>query len=167
MAIATINPGYYFVEELGDAFGETSNTVSQFVTWTDNSHKLTCTYYHSNDSIGEANKNGMIFKLRHQSGTSTTILWTKNNITKGAARLLGFHIEENSSVSHYSDSIPDFSQHHVDLVIPEIPYMACKRSINLNGSGNYIIDRIPLTHSTGEYNYYEPDKIEVKPLIGL
>jgi len=158
--IATINPGYYFVEELAGAF-KAGVTESLSVTWSDNSHKLTCTYFPSNGTI-VANKNGMIFKLQHQNGSSsTTISWGKNNITKGAARLLGFHIEEKSSVSHYSDSIPDFSQHHVDLVIPEIPDMACKRSINLNGSGNNIIDRIPLRNPTGEYNYYEPENFSV------
>ena len=58
--------------------------------------------------------------------------------------------------TYYSDKPPDFSQHFVDLFIPEIPGIACKRTI-FNGGRKDVIERIPLTYSTGSYQRYEPD----------
>ena len=66
-----------------------------------------------------------------------------------------------AALTHYSDKPPDFSQHHVDLCIPEIPDMACKRTITRTGGGRNIIDRIPLTYPTGSYQYYEPDNFAI------
>ena len=43
--------------------------------------------------------------------------------------------------------------HFVDLVVPEIPYIACKR----NSNGKNIIDRIPLDESGGSLVYYSSD----------
>ena len=73
---------------------------------------------------------------------------------------LGFHPinTESASTTHYSEKPPDFSQHHVDLCIPENPDMACKRSIFNRGEKN-ILERIPLTNSTGSYEYYETDHL--------
>ena len=66
--------------------------------------------------------------------------------------ILGFNHEEvPSSTSITSTNIPDFSIHYVDIVIDEIPYIACKR----NSSGKHIIDRIGLYSPIGTMNYYE------------
>ena len=104
----------------------------------------------------------MIFKLVHSSH-NIKFEWNTNNITKGSARLLGFFPITSSeyAATHYSDKPPDFSQHHVDLCIPEIPDMACKRTITLTGSDRNVIERIPLNYSTGSYQYYEPDNFSV------
>jgi hypothetical protein len=145
----TINPGYYSVTELAAAFQEVTNTKAHRV----DTASLTVTYYNSSHASMTASKNGMIFKLVHSS--TIKFLWNKNNVTKGAARLLGFYPIESSSLSttHHSDTPPDFSQHYVDLHIPEIPSIACK----LNLHDRSLIDRIPLTYSTGSYQRYEPD----------
>ena len=154
----TIRPGNYTVTELATAFKEKSDTKAQRV----DSDDLTVTYYNSNPSAITAGESGMIFKLAHPS-SNIKLLWNNNNITKGAAKLLGFYSIESSSYTntHHSDKPPDFSQHHVDLCIPEIPDMACKRTITHTGNGRNIIDRIPLTYSTGEYQYYEPDNFAI------
>ena len=155
--IITIRPGYYNVTELATAFQEISDTKAQRV----DSKPLTVTYYNSNPSAITAGESGMIFKLVH--GSNIKFLWNNNNITKGAAKLLGFNSIESSSYmkTHHSDKPPDFSQHHVDLCIPEIPDMACKRTITRTGNGRNIIDRIPLTCSAGSYKHYEPDNFAV------
>tara|TARA_Y100000389_G_scaffold156701_1_gene157647 strand:- start:285 stop:1274 length:990 start_codon:yes stop_codon:yes gene_type:complete len=147
----TINPGYYTVTELVTAFTTSTSTKSQRV----DSTVITLTYYDANSTV-EANKTGLKFKLVHSSAIK--ILWNHNNITKGAARLLGFNPIESDSFAtdHHSDKPPDFSQHYVDICIPEIPGIACKRIIE-GGGEKYIIDRIPLTNSTGSYQWYEPD----------
>jgi len=160
----TINPGYYTVTELAAAFSVTTGSLpnkSHRVTYSSGAPTFSSvTYYDANSDIGTSGKQGLLFKLVHS--TPIKILWNHDNITKGAARLLGFNpIDDTSTVTtHYSVKPPDFSQHYVDLCIPEIPGIACKRIIR-GGGEQYIIHRIPLTSSTGEYEYYEPDIYEV------
>ena len=147
----TINRGYYTVAELITALTTSTSTKSQRVDATG----ITATYYDANSTV-EANKTGLKFKLVHSSAIK--FLWNHNNITKACARLFGFNPIESVSFAtdHHSDKPPDFSQHYVDLCIPEIPGIACKRIIRRGGETN-IIDRIPLTFGTGSYQWYEPD----------
>jgi len=44
------------------------------------------------------------------------------------------------------------SSNYVDIVVEEIPYIACKH----NSHGRRIIDRVPLDNKSGECKYYEP-----------
>ena len=155
----TINPGYYTPTELGAAFlvkHSVSPAESHKVTYSVGSPEFTQVTYHPANNTISAGESGMIFELVNAS--SIIFLWSKNNVTKGAARLLGFYPVDTQSAStdHYSDKPPDFSQHFVDLVIPEIPGIACKRTI-FNGGRKDILDRIPLTEPSGEYVRYEPE----------
>jgi len=162
--VVTIRPGYYTATELATAFQETSDTKAQRV----DSNALTVTYYDSNHTSITAGESGMIFKVVHASNIK--FLWSTDNVTKGAARLLGFYPVNSSSftTTYHSDKPLDFSQHYVDLVIPEIPGIACKRSI-FNGGRKDVIERIPLTGGTGSYqrhvtdnyvtNYFTPIKL--------
>ena len=156
----TINPGYYTVTELAAAFSVTTAShpnKSHRVTYSSGASTFSSvTYYDANSDIGTSGKQGLLFKLINSS--SIKILWNHDNITKGAARLLGFNpIDDTSAVTtHYSVKPPDFSQHYVDLCIPEIPGIACKRIIRGACEKN-IIDRIPLTFGTGSYQWYQPD----------
>jgi len=151
----TINPGYYSVTELATALQVKTSTKSHRVTYSSGAPEFTSDtkYYSSNTTLPTTDKQGMIFRL--VNGSSIKFLWNKNNVTKGAARLLGFNPIESSSplATHYSDKPPDFSQHYVDLHIPEIPSIACK----LNLHERSLVERIPLTYSTGSYQRYEPD----------
>jgi len=155
----TINPGYYTASELATALSVTTPANTHRVTYSGSAPPFTAatTYYSSNSTTTDDNKNDMIFKL--VNGTNIKFLWSKNNVTKGAARLFGFNPVDSSDIvagPYYSDKPPDFSQHFVDLVIPEIPGIACKRCI-FNGGRKDILDRIPLTEPSGEYLRYEPD----------
>tara|TARA_Y100000389_G_scaffold45016_1_gene39746 strand:+ start:152 stop:1312 length:1161 start_codon:yes stop_codon:yes gene_type:complete len=75
------------------------------------------------------------------------------------SRLFGLDLDKNNTSSTSSGSpsklksdFPiDKSVHYVDLVVPEIPHMACK----LNSVGQHVIDRIPLVSEAGTLNYYE------------
>jgi hypothetical protein len=113
--------------------------------------------FHNTDSISSTSTNGnksMAFELTFNSSSNDeiTILWDYDNITRGAARLFGFLPKQKTSVNQklYSDRTPDVSSHFVDLAIPQIPSIGCKR----NSSGRDIIERIQLKAGHGEYLHY-------------
>lgn len=114
-------------------------------------------------SSGESNRTlkGLIFKIEYfgdaDSSEEVTILWDYNNITRGAARLFGFLPKSTTTSSRvmFSNRLLDVSSHFVDLVIPEIPSIACKR----NSSGRDIIERIQLKANHGEYLHFRTAEI--------
>ena len=69
-------------------------------------------------------------------------------------RLLGFdnrnHVDSELNTTHISDNPIDHSHHFIDLVIDEIPSIACK----MHPSGYKLIDRIPLSLQSGALIYY-------------
>lgn len=87
------------------------------------------------------------------SGADFSFTFRENNLV----RLFGLALDKNnnsnisSSGTLKSDFPIDQSIHYVDLVVPEIPHMACK----LNSIGQHVIDRIPLIGEAGTLNYYE------------
>ena len=149
------------------------NTLAQFGTYSDSSttagsynsgsgefvagdNTLTLTFHRgdSTTTTSTTNTKGMIYDLTFKSSSEEiTILWDFDNITRGAARLFGFLPKETSTVSQrmYSNRTPDVSSHFVDLAIPQIPNIGCKR----NSSGRNIIERIQLDKGHGEYLHYK------------
>jgi hypothetical protein len=126
-----------------DTFSPSNNTFS----W----------IFHNTDSTSSTSTNGnksMAFELTFNSSSNDeiTILWDYDNITRGTARLFGFLPKQKTSVNQklYSDRTPDVSSHFVDLAIPQIPSIGCKR----NSSGRDIIERIQLKAGHGEYLHY-------------
>lgn len=96
---------------------------------------------------------GNVFEFSFdRPGKQITILWNYNNVSRGLARVLGFVPRNETTVGEklYSTRSPDFGSHFVDVVIPEIPSIICKR----NSSGKDIIDRIQLSAGHGEYLHY-------------
>ena len=77
----------------------------------------------------------------------------------GAIEIFSYSVNIDDKTYSTSISLPNVIQHgchFVDLVIPEIPYRACKK----NSFGKHIIDRIPLDELSGAmiyYNSYNPD----------
>ena len=75
------------------------------------------------------------FKSLNDPDRNVIILWDFDNVTRGAARLFGFLPKETSTdivdgiPIMFSNRLLDVSSHFVDLVIPEIPSVACKRNI--------------------------------------
>jgi hypothetical protein len=127
-----------------DTFTPSNNTF----TWT----------FHNVDSTTSTSTNGnkaMAYDLTFNGTDEITILWDFDNITRGTARLFGFLPKKKTSVSQklFSDRTPDVSSHFVDLSIPQIPSIGCKR----NSSGRDIIERIQLKAGHGEYLHYGID----------
>ena len=154
---------------------DTAN-YSQFITYSDSSiamgtynssstpkftpgNNTISVVFHDNDSTSSTSTNGkkgMVFDLKlNSSSEEITFLWDYDNITRGAARLFGFTPKETTSSSQkvFSNRTPDLSSHFVDLVIPQIPAIGCKR----NSSGRDIIERIQLSAGHGEYLHYGID----------
>tara|TARA_A100001037_G_C15110405_1_gene618678 strand:+ start:709 stop:1842 length:1134 start_codon:yes stop_codon:yes gene_type:complete len=106
----------------------------------------------STSSTSTNGKKSMIFEIKYNGSEEITFLWDYDNITRGTARLFGFLPTKQTTVNQmiYSDRTPDVSTHFVDLVIPEIPSIGCKR----NSSGRDIIERIQLKAGHGEYLHY-------------
>ena len=106
------------------------------------------------------------FKAPSDPDKNVIILWDYDNITRGAARLFGFLPKETSTdiVNEipimFSNRLLDVSSHFVDLVIPEIPSVACKR----NSSGRDIIERIQLRAGHGEYLHYRTAESDLNPV---
>ena len=98
----------------------------------------------------------LLFTITYSS--TKTIDWSKSPVL---ARTLGFYtttktFNEDTAVS--SDYVGDFNNTFVDLVIDEIPIIACKD----NSKGKAVIDRIPLTQllKDGHVSTYQPNQSE-------
>lgn len=109
------------------------------------------------DSIQFNWMNGL-WKYNITSTASITICWDYNEKTKNLAGLMGYYININSSPNNniYGNMVADLAATYVDLVIDEIPSIACKQ----NSYGRRIIDRIPLNDDFGDIKYYEPENKE-------
>lgn len=98
----------------------------------------------------------IINKYTIQNNSQFQILWKDSE--GYAYNLFGFenkNINSNQLLSNnfiISTIIPQQSNHFVDLVIPEIPHIACKK----NSIGKNVIERIPLGES-GKITTYKND----------
>jgi hypothetical protein len=72
---------------------------------------------------------------------------------KEVARLLGFNLGQTTVNSTVSDFPIDLSNHYIDVVVDEIPFIACKKT----ASGKKVTERIPLTGGLGAINYFQCD----------
>lgn len=163
--IITINPGSYTLLQLQEVFRNTNTDESHFVTYSsvdqhfNNQHNATNNVQYCTSNCTTSSGIGISFKFSHPN--EFTILWDHNQIARGAAKLFGFiqnsHTSsQNSSNIHFiqSSKTPDISLHYVDLVIPEIPEIACKH----NSYGKDIIERIILDNSGGDYVHFMNDE---------
>lgn len=102
--------------------------------------------------------NALKFTIKSE-GSNTTIDWSKSPLL---AKALGFYEDTTpktfNSVGASSDYSGDFTTSFVDLVIPEIPIIACKD----NSKGKPIIERIPLIQRASENSrsHYETNPSE-------
>ena len=91
-----------------------------------------------------------LFTISH-SGTTLKLTFGDHPETSMIHTLLGFD-KTNTVVSTtlISSKAVVLDTHFVDLVISEIPYIACKK----NAIGKHLIDRIPINTEDGSMNYY-------------
>ena len=164
----TLKHGYYTLDNLPNAFPTSSasfvyditgggiitpiNDICIFnsnVTYNSTTLKFSFTANNSTDI--------KILFLWGTGGTTPTIqglISGKLNVLKKTAKLFGFNPEDQTTyaTSQTSDFVPDMSIHYTDLVVDEIPYIACKN----NPAGHHVIDRIPLNVDYGSNVSYEP-----------
>ena len=127
----TLINGYYTLDNLANAFPTSgSNKILQSMITNDSTtHKFTINY-----------------------GSNIIYNWNTNDKTKNAARLFGFYpIESSTATSHTSDFVPDMSNHFVDIVVDEIPKIACKD----NSIGKNTIERIYMNTDYGSMKIHE------------
>ena len=143
----TLTYGYYTLDNLINAL---PSTLGAQTTTSDNDNmiiKSTVSY--------DSTTHKFTFQCNNSS-TSFDFNWNTNSITRKSAKLFGFYVDgpstTNSATSHTSDIVPDMSIHYTDLVVDEIPYIACKN----NPAGHHVIDRIPLNVDYGSNVSYEP-----------
>ena len=86
------------------------------------------------------------FRFQNNGERRYLYLGSLNKLNKDSSVDGGVH-------SVTSDNVVQQSVQFVDLVIPEIPYIACKR----NSVGKNLIDRIPLDCEQGSIMYYSSD----------
>ena len=127
---ATLTPGAYTFSELSTEIKNQMNTAVSLSIFTITSDSATLKYTITSSSGG--------------------FYFQKSN----SWRLLGlFNMDESADAADTTRVLPnvvDHSIHFVDLVIPEIPYIACKH----NMSSKHIIDRIPLDKPAGDMVSY-------------
>ena len=129
-------PGYYTFDTLGQHFQTKLNANGLSGTFTVTGDTVTYKY-----------------TITYTANQFTGINWLSS--VGYAYRLFGFHnidmISDNGVC--ISDNVVQQSVQHVDLVIPEIPYIACKR----NSIGKHLIDRIPLDKAPGSIVNFSSD----------
>ena len=153
---------------MGDDFEPSQNITTAGVTSTPRTFKVSfldnSTTLNLPSSESDRNLKSLIYKFEYfnPSNEDVIILWDYDNITRGAARLFGFLPKETETENliMFSNRLLDVSTHFVDLVIPEIPSIACKR----NSSGRDIIERIQLRAGHGEYLHYRTAESDLMPI---
>ena len=132
-------PGSYTFTQLGDHLENILNTDTNI-----------------NNSNFVVDKNETTFKytIRNTDGSfSFRFLW--NQSVGLSWKLFGFFNLDQLTLntSFESDNVVQQNIPHVDLVIPEIPYIACKK----NPNQKHIIERIPIDVDSGTINHYSND----------
>ena len=163
ITITLIN-GYYTLDNLANAFPSTADLADSNVSGATTTNNIITT---SRVTIPTTANH----KIKFQCDTTSVnfkFLWNTNDTTKNAARLFGFYpLESSTATSQTSDFVPDMSNHFVDIVIDEIPRIACKDNCN----GKNTIERIYIDNDYGsmkihesiiygEQNYFYPITLE-------
>lgn len=137
----TLDNGSYTFLQLGNHLQDSINTAYGPTNYTVTSHITTYKY-----TIADTSTSPQDFKIN----------WSQ---FPACARLFGFEKDTSGLTNSYtSDYSVDQSIHYVDLVINEIPGIACKMS----SKGKEIIARIPFTNVSGGLIYYRAPEGELQ-----
>ena len=146
----TLRQGYYTLDNLANSFNES------YVTYVGSPTPSVLAASKIKTSGVIYNSTTHKFTINTSGSSSFKFVWDSSDKTRKAARIFGFYVDgpstTNSATSHISDIVPDMSIHYTDLVVDEIPYIACKN----NPEGHHVIDRIPLNVDYGSNVSYEP-----------
>ena len=150
----TLAHGFYTTSTLTNAFDSsfeatyewdgTAGTTSESLL--DSTYKITSTFDNSTKKFTFKMNSSYEFKFIYDDNTH-----------EGSRNLLGFTgSTPNASNSIIADQPPDMAVHYFDIVIPEIPYIACKH----NTDRRNVIERIPIVSSNDELLVYEDSTFE-------
>ena len=111
------------------------------------------------------NSQNKLFTFTMKDNTSSVaikfkFIWSDvTNNYNDAKTLLGFLIDTPQFINPIiGETPPDMSVHYFDIVIPEIPYIACKH----NTEKKKIIERIPITSAMDELLIYEDTSFNIE-----
>mgnify|MGYP001159440125 CR=1 FL=1 len=150
--IFTINTHDELIE-----LGQGKYTFNELATELQN--KLNTNTYMSNNSynfsVSPDNSHNFKYVINKTDTNSPDNFQIKWADSEGYAwRLFGFlNLNTDFKTIHKSSNVVQQNIHFVDLVIPEIPYIACKK----NSNDKNIIDRIPFDSESGSIVYYSSD----------
>ena len=137
-------------EKYGYYTGSSWATLLSGSTWDTNGNG---TYNTALGSVGTVNydtsRNKLTFTVAEQFDFTTH---------KESARLLGFNPGTTTGSELVSDFPIDLSNHYLDVVVPEIPSIACKRT----ASGKNVVERIPMTVAPGATQYFACDPADLQ-----
>ena len=90
------------------------------------------------------------YKYTFNNSASSFIFDFKKSFDDGSSiyRLLGFHKKiyyTPQNIDLISEYVGDMSTHYIDIVVPQIPYIACKKNIDRK----HIIERVPISVPQG------------------
>lgn len=143
----------------------TVTLVNGFYTGTElKSELVTRLNAHASMSGWSASYGAKTFKFTIANSTSFHFKWNTNYLTNNshAYKSFGFkNINGTATTSVISDNASDLYVHFVDLIIPEIPGIACKR----NTEGKNMIERIPITRQTEPFTTYMSHPTELMSQI--
>lgn len=139
----TLRTGNYTAQQITNAFDPTLGaTYEWFGESGDTPNSDLGTTYRISVSFNTTTK---LFTFQMANSNEFKFVW--DQISENSANtILGFNKEETGESNTQISTIPpDMSIHYVDLIIDEIPYIACKK----NARGKKIIERIGLLESNG------------------
>mgnify|MGYP001326670969 CR=1 FL=1 len=140
----TLANGFYNNDTINDAFDASkASYIVDGGTYDDAIHKLTIDV--------DSNTNKYTITCGSEPSYKLSILWSE---CKYAYLFFGFNFLDNSYSDNntvQSTTHPSHNLTYIDLVVDELPSIACKYNINrLN-----ILDRIPIIDGNNRYNVYE------------
>jgi hypothetical protein len=148
----TLAQGFFITSTLTNAFDSSFGAIYEWngtagtTTALESTYKITSTF-------NETNK---LFTFTMNSTYDFKFIYNDNN-EEGSRNLLGFtRTIPNASNSIEAEQPPDMSIHYFDIVIQEIPYIACKH----NTDRRNVIERIPIVSSNDELLVYEDSTFE-------
>ena len=145
----TLGKAYYTASAVTNAFDTSSGATYK---WHEGSGTTSEGDLHSTYRITTSfDSRTKLFTFNMNSSYTFKFIY-EGNENEGSRNLLGFTGTSSSfDNSITADQPPDMSIHYFDIVIPEIPYIACKH----NTDRRNVIERIPVTSSNDELLIYE------------
>ena len=144
-----LQPGFFDTDTITQSFASATYEAIDNMTTTGSFNLINL--YEITPSFDSQNK---LFTFTMKNNIKSKFLWSdnSNNDYNDAKTLLGFLIDTPTFTNPIiGETPPDMSIHYFDIVIPEIPYIACKH----NTEKKKIIERIPITSAMDELLIYE------------